>query len=275
MALFRMSALALLLVCLTLAAPTAQSRPGPTPEQYSRLHWRTIGPEGNRFSAAAGIAGNPHIYYVGAASGGIWKTTDGGTNWTPDLRRPAGAVDRIARRGALRSQHRVGGHRRGQDPQPHLARPGHLQVDGRRQDVDADGSRADRTHPATGRPSHESRHRARLRARPRLRSAGGARRVPHDRRRRHLDEDALHRREQRLLGHRDGPDESAHPVRRHVDARDPHLGSRQRRPGQRALHVARRRRDVDAAAGSRPAHQDRWARWRWRSRLRTRSACSP
>ncbi len=70
-------------MCLALAAPSAQSRPGPSPEQYSRLHWRTIGPEGNRFSAAAGIAGNPHIYYVGAASGGIWKTTDGGTNWKP------------------------------------------------------------------------------------------------------------------------------------------------------------------------------------------------
>ncbi|MBA4073161.1 MAG: sialidase, partial [Gemmatimonas sp.] len=38
-------------------------------------------PEGNRFSAAAGIPGDPLTYYVGAASGGVWKTTDGGTNW--------------------------------------------------------------------------------------------------------------------------------------------------------------------------------------------------
>ena len=83
MAVIRNSVLALLLVCLALAAPSAPSRPGPSPEPYRRLHWRTIGPEGNRFSAAAGIAGNPHIYYVGAASGGIWKTTDGGTNWKP------------------------------------------------------------------------------------------------------------------------------------------------------------------------------------------------
>ena len=66
-----------------MVAPAAQTRPGPSPEQYSRLHWRTIGPEGNRFSSAAGIAGDPLTYYVGAASGGIWKTTDGGTNWTP------------------------------------------------------------------------------------------------------------------------------------------------------------------------------------------------
>ena len=73
----------LLLAALLWAPTSAQQRPGPSPDQYSRLHWRNIGPEGNRFSAAAGIAGDPHTYYVGAASGGIWKTTDGGTNWAP------------------------------------------------------------------------------------------------------------------------------------------------------------------------------------------------
>lgn len=60
-------------------ATTASIRP----EMWRQLHWRTIGPEGNRFSAAAGIPGDHLTYYVGAASGGIWKTTDGGTNWTP------------------------------------------------------------------------------------------------------------------------------------------------------------------------------------------------
>jgi photosystem II stability/assembly factor-like uncharacterized protein len=55
----------------------------PAPEDYGTLHWRFIGPEGNRFSAAAGIPGDPHTYYVGAASGGIYKTTDGGVSWTP------------------------------------------------------------------------------------------------------------------------------------------------------------------------------------------------
>ena len=50
-------------------------------ETFSRLHWRTIGPEGNRFTSAVGIPGDPSTYYVGAASGGVWKTTDGGINW--------------------------------------------------------------------------------------------------------------------------------------------------------------------------------------------------
>ncbi len=53
----------------------------PTPDSYKALHWRFIGPEGNRFSAAAGVPDDPHTYYVGAASGGIYKTTDGGVHW--------------------------------------------------------------------------------------------------------------------------------------------------------------------------------------------------
>lgn len=45
------------------------------------LHFRYIGPPGNRAIALAGIPGDPSTYYVGAASGGIWKTTDGGVHW--------------------------------------------------------------------------------------------------------------------------------------------------------------------------------------------------
>ncbi|MCG8469900.1 MAG: sialidase, partial [Gemmatimonadetes bacterium] len=59
----------------------AQAQTAPEPSTYEALRWRNIGPEGNRFSAAAGIPGDPHTYYVGAASGGIYKTTDGGVNW--------------------------------------------------------------------------------------------------------------------------------------------------------------------------------------------------
>ncbi|MBW7933538.1 MAG: sialidase [Gemmatimonadaceae bacterium] len=59
------------------------SATAPSPDAWSALHWRNIGPEGNRFSAAAGIPGDPLTYYVGSASGGVWKTTDGGTNWRP------------------------------------------------------------------------------------------------------------------------------------------------------------------------------------------------
>jgi photosystem II stability/assembly factor-like uncharacterized protein len=50
---------------------------------YRQLHWRFIGPEGNRFSAVAGVPGDPRVYYAGAASGGIYKTIDGGVHWQP------------------------------------------------------------------------------------------------------------------------------------------------------------------------------------------------
>lgn len=68
-----------------LSALSAQSTSQPALDStlWESLHWRTIGPEGNRFSSAAGIAGDPLTYYVGAASGGIWKTQDGGVNWRP------------------------------------------------------------------------------------------------------------------------------------------------------------------------------------------------
>jgi len=56
-------------------------QPAVNPAQYAGLSWRNIGPEGNRFSAAVGVPGDPNTYYVGAASGGIYKTTDGGVHW--------------------------------------------------------------------------------------------------------------------------------------------------------------------------------------------------
>jgi photosystem II stability/assembly factor-like uncharacterized protein len=50
-------------------------------DQLNQLRYRYIGPVGNRVIAVASIPGNRDIYYVGAASGGIFKTTDGGTRW--------------------------------------------------------------------------------------------------------------------------------------------------------------------------------------------------
>jgi photosystem II stability/assembly factor-like uncharacterized protein len=54
-----------------------------TPELFSQLRWRNIGPEGNRVSAVAGVPGDPLVYYAGSASGGIFKTSDGGASWQP------------------------------------------------------------------------------------------------------------------------------------------------------------------------------------------------
>src|SRR3989442_14218802 len=48
---------------------------------WTRLRFRFVGPEGNRAVAVVGEPGNPLVAYVGAASGGVWKTEDGGVHW--------------------------------------------------------------------------------------------------------------------------------------------------------------------------------------------------
>ena len=53
------------------------------PEAYKNLDFRFIGPEGNRAIAIAGVPRDPMINYIGAASGGLWKTEDGGIGWEP------------------------------------------------------------------------------------------------------------------------------------------------------------------------------------------------
>jgi photosystem II stability/assembly factor-like uncharacterized protein len=64
---------------------------------YSQLPWRYIGPEGNRVIAVAGVPGDPLIYYAGAASGGIWKTSDGGQEWVPVFDdQPVSAIGALA-----------------------------------------------------------------------------------------------------------------------------------------------------------------------------------
>jgi photosystem II stability/assembly factor-like uncharacterized protein len=50
---------------------------------FEDLSYRFIGPEGNRAIAIVGEPGNPMVNYIGAASGGIWKTEDGGVSWDP------------------------------------------------------------------------------------------------------------------------------------------------------------------------------------------------
>ncbi len=45
------------------------------------LRYRYIGPVGNRTTSIVGVPGQPYVYYAGSASGGIFKTVDGGIHW--------------------------------------------------------------------------------------------------------------------------------------------------------------------------------------------------
>lgn len=60
-------------------------RAGGGPDGLAALHFRAIGPEGNRVAAITGVPGDRMTVYIGAADGGIWKTSDAGINWTPVL----------------------------------------------------------------------------------------------------------------------------------------------------------------------------------------------
>lgn len=52
---------------------------------YKNLQWRLAGPDNRsgRCTDVAGVTGNPDIIYAAFATGGLWKTTDGGYNWQP------------------------------------------------------------------------------------------------------------------------------------------------------------------------------------------------
>jgi len=65
------------------AEPEATSSPASSGDPFKALHFRFLGPIGNRAASIVGEPGNPLVVYVGAASGGIFKTTDGGAKWQP------------------------------------------------------------------------------------------------------------------------------------------------------------------------------------------------
>src|SRR6476620_3493549 len=48
----------------------------------SKVKFREIGPfRGGRSGAVAGSYKSKNTFYFGATGGGVWKTTDGGSNW--------------------------------------------------------------------------------------------------------------------------------------------------------------------------------------------------
>ena len=193
----------------------------------------------------------------------------------PGVGLDAGAGDRRARHRSEQAIDRVGRHgrsvgdsRRGPDGRRRL------QVERFGHHLAAHGARRDGAHPAHHRPSDESEHRLRLRARPRDGRTVRARRLQNDRRRRDVEARPLARRQLRMLWAHARREESQGAVRRHVARHHAHVGDVQRhaRSQGRRLRVPRRRRHLEAGrrsrAPTRSARQDR----RRRSRRRTPNA---
>src|SRR2546429_9275082 len=66
-----------LLACSSLAAAQpAGRRPPSRPRPEDPFRFELMGPAGGgRFSAITGIPGDPRVWYIGAATGGIWKSS--------------------------------------------------------------------------------------------------------------------------------------------------------------------------------------------------------
>ncbi len=89
---------------LTIAQELSQPSPTPTPQSsptpavptkppleaaLDRLEWRSIGPAnmGGRIADVEGVPGDPNTVFVASASGGLWKTVNGGVSWKPIFER--------------------------------------------------------------------------------------------------------------------------------------------------------------------------------------------
>src|SRR5919197_1354942 len=83
------------------SAPRAQRSallPSVDPALFKGLRYRMVGPNrGGRVTAVTGVPSQPFIFYMGVASGGVWKTTDAGQNWFPisDGKIPLGSIGAI------------------------------------------------------------------------------------------------------------------------------------------------------------------------------------
>src|SRR5256712_2749400 len=81
------------------AKPDATAAAPQGADSLNNLKFRTLGPSvgGGRVTAVAGIPGDPNTYYVGAAAGGVWKTSEGGNSWDAVFAdQPTGSIGAVA-----------------------------------------------------------------------------------------------------------------------------------------------------------------------------------
>src|SRR3982751_5598780 len=91
-----------LLVGATVQAQTtsrAPMMPGIDPAFFNGLHYRLVGPSrGGRVTTVTGVPSQPKTFYMGVASGGLFKTIDAGASWAPltDGQVPLGSTGSVA-----------------------------------------------------------------------------------------------------------------------------------------------------------------------------------
>ncbi len=73
----------LLAVSAPAQAPAGNAGEADEHDVLHNLHFRNLGPAiaGGRVTSVVGVPGDPKIYYVGGAAGGVYKTVNGGITW--------------------------------------------------------------------------------------------------------------------------------------------------------------------------------------------------
>jgi len=94
----RRSSLLLLVALCALAVPV-HSQSTVDEAFFNGLRYRLVGPaRGGRVTTVTGVPSQPKTFYMGVASGGLFKTTDSGATWTPitDGKIPLGSTGSVA-----------------------------------------------------------------------------------------------------------------------------------------------------------------------------------
>src|SRR4029079_11961384 len=69
------------------------------PAFFKGMKYRLVGPSrGGRVTTVTGVPSQPRTFYMGVASGGVFRSTDGGGSWLPitDGKVPLGSTGSIA-----------------------------------------------------------------------------------------------------------------------------------------------------------------------------------
>lgn len=81
------------------AAPSAPFMERVEPALFRGLSYRYVGPnQGGRVTTVTGVPSKPTTFYMGVASGGLFRTTDNGATWVPltDGKVPVGSMGDVA-----------------------------------------------------------------------------------------------------------------------------------------------------------------------------------
>lgn len=95
----RLSSLVAIAITFASLSPSLGAQ---TPPNFDNAHfdlrYRMVGPaRGGRVTTVTGVPSEPRTFYMGVASGGLWKTTDAGATWIPisDGQIPVGSMGSV------------------------------------------------------------------------------------------------------------------------------------------------------------------------------------